>query len=217
MSGQPDTMSTSPKPNRASAGPMQPSTQSASGRPPYRVRPCPAHRAALPRPPPRLLVPLGLHRPDPTETPCPRPPPSRPLCSPGTTATAAPALARAGRGQARPLRGLAVGGHAAADHGRGREGLLRALPRALARRGGTGGGPARGGAEGMGRPRLLRPRPQPSRLRGRRGGAPRRPLPIGPRRSCAPCPASATTRRRRWRRSLSARPRRSSTATSSAW
>ena len=91
----------------------------------------------------------------------------------------------------RSLPGLAVGDHAAADHGgRGRR-LLPPLPRALADGRGAGRGADRRRDGGLGRARLLRPRPQPARLRPARWPSATAALSPTARRACAPCPASA--------------------------
>ena len=142
-------------------------------------------------------------------------------CLPGTTritATCPGACRRrdaAARRTARPLPRLAVGDHAAADDGRGGQALFPQLRRQLA---------DGRGARRRRRPKMsCRPGPGSATIRA---PATSRPAPISsprcpaagfptPRRACAPCPASAPTRRRRSRRSPSTGRRRSSTAMSS--
>ena len=115
-------------------------------------------------------------------------------------------------GHARPVPDLALGGHAAADPGRGGNPLLRALPGPLSRRAGARRGAPGRSAASMERAGLLREGPQSARGRAvhRRSTVFRR----TPRPSRV-CRASAGPRRLRSRRSRSASARRSSTATSS--
>ena len=124
-----------------------------------------------------------------------RPPPPR----------SCPGGARRGE-RADPYRGLAVGNHAAADHGEDGRALLRALPGALADGGRARRDKPRRRAARLGRARLLRPRPQSACLRARGGRAPRRDFSGTASKACARCPASATTPRRRSRRSRSITP-----------
>src|SRR5262245_41735022 len=91
-----------------------------------------------------------------------RPPPPR-----------APLARSAGRA-ARPISGLALRDHAAADHDEGGRAVFRALYRALAERARARGGAARGRAQAVGRARLLRARAASARLREGGGRAPRR-------------------------------------------
>ena len=78
---------------------------------------------------------------------------------------------------ARPVPRLAVRDHAAADAGRDRARLLRALPRALPRRRARSPPRARRRARRLERPRLLQPRAQPASLRAGRRRRARRPVP----------------------------------------
>ena len=88
-----------------------------------------------------------------------------------------PALARETRRGSRSLPRMALGDHAAADHGQGRDPLLSALRGTLAdrprpRRRGAGRGDG-----GLGRARLLRPRAASARLRAPCRPCARRPVP----------------------------------------
>ena len=129
-----------------------------------------------------------------------------------------PAVARQGPASRRPLPRLAVRDHAAADDGRGREALLRALPASASR-------PSQALAAapveevmqawaGLGyysRARNLHACAKARRRARTADASPTR------RRACAACPASAPTRRRRSRPSPSTGPPPRSTAMSSAW
>ncbi len=84
------------------------------------------------------------------------------------------ALAVAPRRTAGPVPGLAVGNHAAADHGENGRALLRQVSGALADGRGARRSEPRRRAARLGRARLLRARPQSACLRARRGRAPRR-------------------------------------------
>ena len=129
----------------------------------------------------------------------------RPTCWPGTTAIAA--CCRGGRrpASARPLPGVALRDHAAADHREGGRALFRALRRALAARAGARRGAARGRAQAVGGARLLRARAKSARLRQGGGRAPWRTLPAERGRARDACRASAPTRRPRSRRLRSTR------------
>ena len=123
--------------------------------------------------------------------------------------------ARLGR-PARPLSGLAVGSHAAADDGEGRRALFRSASLRAGRRRATR---RRGRARRDGRlggARLLLARPQPDRLRPRGRGSTRRAVSRTAPPSLRAFPASAPIPRRRSQRSPSTSRSPWSTAMSSA-
>ena len=90
---------------------------------------------------------------------------------------AGPAVAVCTGPSGRSLPGVAVGGHAAADHGQGGHSLLPGVSAPLAVGGGAGGGESERRSGRMGRTWLLQPRAQPARLRPTRRRAPRQQLP----------------------------------------
>ena len=98
-----------------------------------------------------------------------RPPPSRP-------ALARSAARLAARHAARSLPCLAVGDHAAADHGRGGKTLFPQFPGEMADVSALAAAADRGRHEGLGRARLLFARPQPEEMRRPGGGDARRPV-----------------------------------------
>ena len=150
----------------------------------------------------------------------PLPPPSRPTrrcCSPGTTAIAA--TCRGGRRPATaPIRTACGSARSCCSRRRWRPSapILTDSWRAGPTFAALAAASLDEVLQAVAGARLLRARPQPARLRPRRRRAPRRAFSRRCRRRCARCRGSATTPRRRSRRSPSTGRWRRSTAMSSA-